>query len=171
MNNDLRNQLNKMVKEFKSEETTGNIRKEKNSIRIYKDVQTMLNLKSKFARLKKSNPEQFKKIVIKQCNFLHTNFTNIFFRLFKDEINLNILFQMIQVLEKIENGVIDQHEGSYMVGDILKRLFIDSALKKEKKEQKKDEKHKKRKNIKKKPPTKNISWDDFKKSETYQNNI
>ena len=78
---------------------------------------------------------------------------------------------MIQVLEKIENGVIDQHEGSYMVGDILKRLFIDSALKKEKKEQKKDEKHKKRKNIKKKPPTKNISWDDFKKSETYQNNI
>lgn len=167
MDNELRHQLNKMVKEFKSEETTGNIRVERNSIKIHRDVQTMLNLKSKFARLRKSNPEQFKKIVIKQCNFLYKNFTNIFFRLFKDEINLNILLQMIQVLEKIENGTIDQHEGSYMVGDILKKLFIDSALKKEKK----DEKKKKNKKVKKTLPKKNISWNDFKKSNTYQNNI
>tara|TARA_Y100001970_G_C14056054_1_gene761615 strand:- start:215 stop:730 length:516 start_codon:yes stop_codon:yes gene_type:complete len=169
MDNNLRNQLNKMVKEFKSEETTENIREHKNSRRIHSDVQTMLNLKSKYARLKKSNPEQFKQIAIKQCNFLYTNFTNIFHRLYKDELDLNILFQMIQVLEKIENGTLDQHEGSYMVGDILKKMFIDSALKKEAKDEK--AKKKKRKKEIKKLPTKKISWSDFKKSSTYQNNI
>ena len=167
MDNDLRNQLNKMVKEFKSEETTKNIREERNSKRIHSDVQTMLNLKSKYARLKKSNPDQFKQMAIKQCNFLYTNFTNIFHRLYKDELDLNILFQMIQVLEKIENGTLDQHEGSYMVGDILKKMFIDSALRKEAK----DEKKKKKKKVKKKLPTKKMSWNDFKKSNAYQNNI
>ena len=55
MDNNLRNQLNKMVKEYKSEETTQNIREERNSVRIHKDVQTMLNLKAKYARLRKSN--------------------------------------------------------------------------------------------------------------------
>ena len=74
---------------------------------------------------------------------------------------------MIQVLEKIENGTLDQHEGSYMVGDILKKMFIDSALRKEAK----DEKKKKKKKVKKKLPTKKMSWNDFKKSNAYQNNI
>ena len=49
MDNNLRNQLNKMVKEYKSEETTQNIREERNSVRIYRDVQTMLKLKVNYA--------------------------------------------------------------------------------------------------------------------------
>ena len=167
MDNNLRNQLNKMVKEYKSEETTQNIREERNSVRIHKDVQTMLNLKSKYARLRKSNKDQFKQMAIKKCNFLFTNFTNLFHRLYKDELDLNILYQMIQVLEKIELGKIDQHEGSYMVGDILKKLYIDSALKKEAKDNNKRSNKKKEKKL----PTKKISWKDFKKSATYQNNI
>ena len=167
MDNNLRNQLNKMVKEYKSEETTQNIREERNSVRIYRDVQTMLKLKVNYARLRKSNKDQFKKMAINKCNFLYTNFTNIFHRLFKDELNLKILYQMIQVLEKIELGKIDQHEGSFMVGDILKKLYIDSALKKEAK----TEKNKKNKKVEKKIPTKKMSWKDFKKSATYQNNI
>ena len=65
MDNNLRNQLNKMVKEYKSEETTQNIREERNSVRIYRDVQTMLNLKVNYARLRKSNKDQFKKMAIR----------------------------------------------------------------------------------------------------------
>ena len=168
MDNKLRNKLNQMVKEFDSEETTGNIRKERNSRKIHQDVQTMLNLKQKYHRLRKSNPSQFKQMVINKCNFLYTNFTNIFHKLFKDELDLNILFKFIQILEKIENGTIDQHEGSYMVGDLLKKLYIDSALRKEKK----DEKKNKNKKVLKKPNMKkNISWNDFKKTSIYQNNI
>jgi hypothetical protein len=35
----------------------------------------------------------------------------------------------LNVLERIENGELDQHEGSFIVGTILKELYIDSALK------------------------------------------
>ena len=85
MDDKLRNKLKQMVKEYDSEETTGSIRKEKNSKKIHQDVQTMLNLKTKYHRLRKSNPSQFKQMVINKCNFLYTNFTNVFHKLFKDE--------------------------------------------------------------------------------------
>ena len=37
--------------------------------------------------------------------------------------------QFLCVLERIENGELDQHQGSFVVGTILKELYIDSALK------------------------------------------
>jgi len=36
---------------------------------------------------------------------------------------------MIRVLREIEDGKLDQHEGSFKVGTILKRIYVDSALK------------------------------------------
>ena len=41
-----------------------------------------------------------------------------------------MLNKFLNVLKQIEDGKIDQHEGSYMVGTILKEIYIDSALKK-----------------------------------------
>jgi len=97
------------------------------------------------------------------CVFV-SNFINIFNRLLKNELDLNILFNMIQILEKIENGEIDQHDGSYMVGEILKKMYVDSALKKEQK--------RKKKKVKKKPvQNKKLSWKDFKNSSQYEKNI
>ena len=55
----------------------------------------------------------------------------------------------LSVLEKIEDGSIDQHEGSYLVGTILKKMYIDSALKHEENIDKKEQKDKKKE--KKKP--------------------
>jgi hypothetical protein len=81
----------------------------------------------------------------------------------KNELNLDTLFNFIQILEKIENGEMDQHEGSYMVGEILKKLYIDSALKRDEKRDKYNKKIPKK-------PIKKISWGDFKKTTTYQNN-
>ena len=168
MDDKLRNKLDSMVKEFKSEETTNEIRKEQNRIKLHRDVQTMLNLKSKYHRLQKSNPQQFKTLVRNKCEFMFTNFSNIFNRLIKGDLDLNILYQMIQVLEKIETGQMDQHEGSYVIGDILKKLYIDSALKKDGKKKV----LKKPSSVRKKEALlKNLSWKDYKKSETYQKNI
>jgi len=45
---------------------------------------------------------------------------------------LNILGNFVEVLRRIEDGEIDQHQGSYEIGVLLKRLYIDSALKKDK---------------------------------------
>jgi len=152
MNDNLKKKLKEMVNDYESEEKTETIRKEKNSKQLHQNVQIMLNLKTKYSRLLKSNPQQFRKMAINKCNFLFTNFTNIFNRLIKGELDLNILLKMIKVLEKIENGEVDQHEGSAMIGMILKKLYVDPVINKKK--------------VPKKPNfvNKNISWNDFKKS-------
>jgi hypothetical protein len=54
---------------------------------------------------------------------------DIFNRLIKDELDLKIFDRLLDALEKIEDGKVDQHEGSVLVGTILKELYIDSALK------------------------------------------
>jgi hypothetical protein len=46
----------------------------------------------------------------------------------KDEIDLRILSKLLRVLKLIEDGEVDQHEGSAMVGKILKEMYIDSAV-------------------------------------------
>ena len=63
-------------------------------------------------------------------NFLFTNYTDIYNRIKNDEINIELLFNFLNVLSDIENGEINQHEGSFIVGKILKEIYIDSALKK-----------------------------------------
>ena len=54
----------------------------------------------------------------------------------KDEIDLNILFQLIHILKMIEDGKLDQHTGSYEVGKLLKKIYIDGALMKAEKRDK-----------------------------------
>ena len=44
-----------------------------------------------------------------------------------------ILFQFLDVLKNIEEEKIDQHEGSFKVGKLLKEIYVDSALRKAKK--------------------------------------
>ena len=41
-----------------------------------------------------------------------------------------ILFRSFDVLRDIEDGKIDQHEGAYEFGMLLKKIYVDSALKK-----------------------------------------
>ena len=54
---------------------------------------------------------------------------DIFNKILKDEIDLKIMTRLLIVLKLIEDSKVDQHEGSAMVGKILKELYIDSALK------------------------------------------
>lgn len=62
------------------------------------------------------------------------------------------------MLKGIEDDKYDQHEGSVMVGEILKQLYIDSALKSGNQNDKKDKKDRKRRG-------KNISWEEYKRTE------
>ena len=74
----------------------------------------------------------------------------------RDELDLSILNQFLTKLRDIEEGVLDQHEASVEVGGLLKKLYIDSALRRDKKS--------KGFKTKKKKSCKNISWNEFKKS-------
>jgi hypothetical protein len=146
--------LSKLIKEYNSEDTTDKIRELKHSSLIRQDVGVIEGLKRKYSRLRNTNKVQFKTICQKQASFLFNSYTNIFNKLVNDELNLEILAKFLSILQKIEEGEIDQHDGSYMVGSLLKDLYIDSALNKEKKMKDKKQEFKKVKH--------NISWSEFK---------
>jgi hypothetical protein len=150
--------LSKMLQEYQTEETTDKIRELKHSKQIKQDVGIMLELKKKYSRMERNNNASFRSMVERKCSFLFNNYTNIFNKLYNDELDLNVLSQFVQILQRIEEGEIDQHEGSYMVGTLLKKLYIDSALKREEKMEK-GKKHKKTTYSK----SKNISWNEYKK--------
>ena len=147
--------LKKLISEYKPEETTSKIRTLKHSSKIKEDVERYLQLKSKYARLPKQTQLQMYQ---NQCGFLYENYTNIFNKLVKEQLDLSILYRLLIVLKGIEDDKYDQHEGSVMVGKILKQLYIDSALKGGDKNDKKNKKERKRRG-------KNISWEEYKRTE------
>lgn len=159
MNKSEKIQLDKMLKANNTEDCTNEIREKKHSIQLKIDVKKMIDLKEKYKRLKETNSENYSNILKSQCNFIYSNYTDIFNRIKNDEINLDILWKFLNVLEKIENEELDQHEGSYKIGTLLKQIYIDSSIKKGKKLDKINAKKKKSKvNVAKK-----ISWNEFKK--------
>ena len=147
--------LKRLISEYKPEETTSKIRTLKHSSKIKEDVERYLRLKSKYARLPRETQLQMYR---NQCQFLYTNYTNIFNKLVKEQLDLTILYRLLIVLKGIEDGKYDQHEGSVMVGEILKQLYIDSALKGGNQNEKKSKKDRKRKG-------KKISWAEYKRTE------
>lgn len=153
--------LDKMIKASDAEDNTEKIRELKHSKQIENDIQELLNLKSKYSRLSQSNPDQFDTMCEKKCEFIFTNYTQIYNKVKKDNINLNLLAHFLVILRKIENNEINQHEGSVMVGKVLKEMYVDSALREGKKT---DLKNKKNTKVQKKPTDtyKNISYKDYK---------
>lgn len=152
--------LQEMIKGFDADDNTSKIRELRHSRLIKENVETMLILKKKYQRMSLVEPKKFEKILVSKCNFLFNNYTNIFNRIYKDELNINILRHFIDTLRQIEDGEIDQHEASVKVGEVLKQLYIDSALQREKKIDSKNKKSK----PKFKKPVNNISWNKFKMS-------
>jgi hypothetical protein len=129
MNADEKEQLQKMIAANDTQDHTEILREIKHSTQIYNDVSTMIKLKRDYARLAKSNPKQFDAMCVSRCAFMFKYYTDIYNRLKSGEIDLNLLFKMINILRDIEDGKLDQHEGSFEVGKILKKIYVDSALK------------------------------------------
>ena len=154
MNEETRLNLKKMVKEYGAEETTSKIRECKHSKHIRNDIRTMTMLKSKYKRLEKKMLEQ---MIEKQCSFLKNNYTNIYNKLKNDVIDVKMLLKFVDVLESIETSKYDQHEASAQIGQLLKEIYIDSALKEDEKRDKSVKKKEKKRKVK------NISWKEYKK--------
>ena len=154
MDNIDRLNLSKMIKEGDVEETTNKIRELKHSTKIHEDVVKLTELKAKYSRLEKTNKTQFDDMCVSKCSFLFNNYTEIFNKVKKDTIDLNMLTKFLNILKSIEDGHLNQHEASFEVGKILKEIYVDSAIKSaernDKKEGNKFRKHK------------NISWDEYK---------
>jgi hypothetical protein len=162
MNTQERLQLDKLIRANDVVDNTNAIRELKHSKPLADDIMTLLKIKRDYQRLSKSNPSQFDSICISRCTFLFNNYTDIFNKVKKDEIDLNILFQLIHILKLIEDGKLDQHTGSYEVGKLLKSIYIDSAIKKTEHINKAHESKNNKDKHAATPPVKKISWSEFK---------
>lgn len=157
MNDSQRLQLQNMIKANNVEDQTDLIRNLKHSTILRNEVNSMIMIKARY----RDDPERINAECISECGFLFTYYTEIFNKIKKDEIDISILNKFIDVLKEIEDGKLDQHSGSFMVGTLLKELYIDSALKKA---NKLDEEREKTKEHQPQPlEAKNISWHEFKK--------
>ena len=147
-------QLQNMIKANNVEDQTDFIRNLKHSQIIRNDVNNMIMIKAKF----RGDDAKIHEECVNECNFLFTFYTDIYNKIRKDEIDIGILNKFLDVLKRIEDGDLDQHEGSFLVGTILKELYVDSALKKADKLNENEEP--KPEPIK---PQQNVSWKQFKK--------
>lgn len=146
--------LKKLIDESDCENNTENIRKLKHSTLIRDDVRKIDTLRMANVGMPS---EEFSQLCQSGCPFLFNNYTDIFNKMVSNELDLTIMTKLLTVLKLIEDNKVDQHEGSVMVGKILKELYIDSAVKRAENIDKLHE-------AEKIPPveSKKISWAQFK---------
>ena len=157
IDDETRLKFNELLKESDASDNTEKIRKLKHSSKIKEQVSIMMDIKKRYSRLDKKTLD---KMIDTQCNWLFTHYFNLFNKLRKDELDIQILGQFVNALKAVEDGDMDQHEASVRVGQILKKLYIDSALKKDKKEEARRERQRKKKPVNRKAK---LTWAQYKK--------
>ena len=153
--------LQKMINANDVQDQTNVIREKKHSQIIRKEVNQLLTLKKNNSKLAIEHKDKFDELCILNCNFLFANYMDIFNKVKKEEISIDILNKFLDVLSDIENGNVDQHEASFTVGKYLKELYVDSALKRAEKIDKSIEKPEEREHL-------NISWREYKSKDLNQ---
>lgn len=158
LSNDERLNLKKMMSEMDYTDNTENIRRLKHSIKIRNDIRKMEDLKREYSVLRTESPEQFFNIVYAECRFLYDNYIDIFTRVMKNEIDIGIMSKLLIVLKLIEDGQMNQEDGSVRIGRLLKDLYLDSAVKRADNIDKEHADEKVEANV-----GKTISWNTYKK--------
>lgn len=155
MDTNQRLHLQNMITANNVEDNTGLIRQLKHSHVLRENVNNLIMLKAKYP----DDSDSLHLEGMSECSFLFTYYTDLYNKIRKDEIDLKILFKAFDVLRDIEDGKLDQHEGAYEFGTLLKQVYVDSALKKaEKLNVETGEKEKEYKG-----PQVNVSWSQFKR--------
>lgn len=147
--------LKRLLKDSNAEDNTEYIRRVKHSEKIRDDIRKLDRLKKDEATLYNENKDAFKNMAQSVSNFLFMNYTDIFNKVITDELDLAIMSRLLGVIKMIEDGQVDQHEGSVVVGKILKELYVDSALKRCDNLDKENEKDKDKEKV---VDVKSISW-------------
>lgn len=110
------------------EDNTHYIRTAKHSHNIVNDIILLGKFKNEFMELKLNDPSTYFENAKNVCCFLFLNYPDIFNRLVKDELDLDIMNKFLKVLSMIEDGLVDQQDGSVVIGKLLKELYLDSAV-------------------------------------------
>ena len=142
--------LQEMITENNVVDNTQLIRMFKHSDKIRVDVERMSDLHREHG-----DDDNLLEICQRECNFLYNSYTDIFNRLMKHELDTSMLDKVLLTLKKIEDSELDQHEASFEVGTLLKKMYVDSAMKRQKKREEQDKKVDKKKK-------KAYTWNEFK---------
>jgi hypothetical protein len=156
MNDTQRLRLQEMIKVNNVEDQTNTIRELKHSCILKKELDNMLSIKKQHGHSKTT--EEINNLCSQECSFLFMYYTDIYNKIRKDEIDLTIFNKFLDILKKIEDEEVDQHEGSFLVGTLLKEMYIDSAIRKADKFDRENPQE-----IVEEIQHINISWKDYKK--------
>jgi len=147
-------QLKKLMSESNYQDNSEKIRTLKHSSLIRGDIEKLVHLKKLYKSHDLNHSENIKELFSKECNFITLHYPDLFNKLYKDELEIELAYKFLNVLKMIEENEIDQHQGSVIVGTILKEIYVDSALKKANKLDHPEHEF---------SEEKKISWSEFKK--------
>lgn len=108
---------------------TNNIRSLKHSTDIRDNIRALDTFIKSNQELKKQNYDDFVEQAKNKSPFLYNNYTDIFNKLINDELDLEVMTKLLIILKLIEDGKVDQMKGSVMAGEVLKEIYVDSAIK------------------------------------------
>jgi hypothetical protein len=120
--------LKKMIKEQNVVDETARIQQLKHSTPIAEDILKIQKLAEARPDIRAADAAAFREMCMEACPFLYNHYTDIFNRICRGELDLRMFSKFLFVLKKIEDGECSAHEGSFMVGKLLKEIYIDSAL-------------------------------------------
>ena len=158
MDDNQRLHLQKMISANNVEDNTDLIRELKHSHVLREDINNLIMLKTKY----QNDADTLHLEGMSLCNFLFTYYTDMYNKISKDEIDLTILYKALDVLRDIEDGKLDMHNGAYEFGLLLKKIYVDSALKKA---EKLNAENANSEELYKGPQV-NVSWSQFKKMQS-----
>jgi hypothetical protein len=143
-----RHQLKKMIEAHNVEDNTDKIRENKHTAEIQRCIRHITDLKENHPEYDK---QQLEEEALKEAGFLFFHYFDIYNLVIK-QTNLTVLHKLLDILNQIEAGLCDQHEGSFLVGKYLKELYIDDIVRRSESEATKTPV----------APAKDITWNQFK---------
>lgn len=157
MNKDERKKLDEIIKKNNVQDNTEKIQTLKHSKLIRQAVAQIRNVKR---RVKTKDFKVLDRECMKHCGFLFTHYPNIYNKLLKDEIDIQILYTFLDSLQEIEDGKKTQHEASYDIGMLLRKLYVEKKV-----DIHSDPNKPKKNKTRQQASAKKISYEDFKKQQ------
>jgi hypothetical protein len=109
-------------------DNTAKIRELKHSELILEDIAKLCKLKQVYHHMRMTDEERFNIKCQNAVPLLFNSYTDIYNKVLKDELNMELMVKFVCILKQIEEGQLDQYDASVQVGTILREMYVDSAM-------------------------------------------
>ena len=102
--------------------------------------------------MKEKSIDDYLAIFQRECKYIYTSFPDVFDRVVKNDMNLDVFEKIVLILKMIEDGKVNQSEASALVGKLSQKLFFQKEAIEAVQEAAKEE------------APRGMTWKDFKRS-------